>query len=135
MVDVIETTIEDTAAGAEETIRIPRNIMALLRESYDTREKALDWILALVVCSALVWAFRDELTTMFWGDTGPNAGTDPEPQPNQNLGSAFPNAGPSGGRWPALYAYNMPVSRNIRNSAGPSATSPPGNPSLPPSYP
>jgi hypothetical protein len=119
------------------TERIPANIMGLLRQSYDSREKILDWVLAIGVTLALVYAFRDELQSLVGSpdQAGPNTGRSPEPQPNQNIAGAFPNAGTEGGRWPGLYAYNMPSSRDIRYTVGPSATAPPVNPSNPPEYP
>ena len=126
----------DFADAADETIRVPSNIMGLLRHSYDSREKVLDWMLAIGVVVALTFAFRDDLRSMLGvsGDVGPNAGRKAPPVPNQDIGTAFPNAGPSGGRWPALYNYNMPVSRDIRYGVGPSATRPPDNPSQPATY-
>lgn len=124
---------DDAAFAADETVRIPRNVMGLLRQSYDTREKVLDWALAFIVAGALAWAFKDEIRSMFLApNPDPNAGKAPDPQPNVNLGSAFPGAGQSGGRWPALYAYAMPSSRDIRASVGPNGTRPPSNPSNPP---
>lgn len=124
-----------TLSAVETATRIPANVMGLLRQSYDSREKALDWLLAIGVSVALVYCFRDEIRG-FVGtpEAGPNAGAAPDPQPNQDIGTAFPFAGPDGGRWPALYAYNMPPSRNIRSSVGPSGMMPPANPSLPPTY-
>jgi hypothetical protein len=130
------TLESDLGQTARDTVRVPANIMGLLRQSYDTREKALDWCLAIAVVAALTFAFRDEIRGMFDAQPNPdpNAGMDPEPQANVNVRGAFPDAGPSGGRWPALYAYNMPSSRIIRMSVGPSGVGTPANPSANPSF-
>lgn len=130
-------TVEaDLDMAANQTIRVPSNIMGLLRQSYDSREKMLDWMLAIGVTVALVVAFRDELRSMLGvsGDAGPNVGRRAPSVPNQDLGSAFPYAGRTGGRYPALYAYNMPTSRNFRYGIGPSGTRPPDNPSTVATY-
>lgn len=127
---------QDFAGAADETIRVPGNLMHFIRQSYDTREKMLDWMLALGVAGALTFAFRDEIRTWLGiaGEAGPNVGRADNIVPNQDIGSAFPYAGREGGRWPALYNYNMPSSRNIRYNAGPSGTRPPRNPSLQPTF-
>lgn len=129
----IETELAEAADG---TIRVPANLMHFIRASYDSREKMLDWMLAFGVVGALTYAFRDELRSLIGvtGNVTANVGRADNPVPNQDIESAFPDAGPSGGRWPALYAYNMPVSRAIRYDIGPSGTRPPSNPSDPASY-
>lgn len=121
----LDTALTDTA---DATVRVPANIMSLLRQSYDSREKVLDWILAITVAGLMVLVFRENLSEILFPDAGPNAGRADEPVPNQALASAFPYAGRSTDR---LYTYNLPPSRDIRYARGPSATRPPGNPSLP----
>lgn len=127
MIDITD----DLGDAADKTVRVPANLMHFIRASYDSREKILDWMMALGVTAALAYAFRDELRTLIGvtGNIDPNAGRDPNPVPNQDIPSAFPHAGPVGGRWPALYNYNMPTSRRIRYDAPPSGTRPPDNPS------
>lgn len=129
MSETIEGDLSNTAA---ETIRVPRNIMGLLRQSYDTREKILDWMLALFVTGALVWAYRDELWNCIAPDPDTNAGRDDPPQPSQNVNEALPPDDITNAK---VYTYNLPSSRNIRYSIGPSNVPPPGNPSNPPAYP
>lgn len=119
----------DAAEG--ETIRVPRNIMGLLRQSYDSREKMLDWILAFAVAIALVLMFRDQIMACFITDPGPNAGRDDPPVPSQNVDEAIPPEDQTNAR---LYTYNMPVSRKIRYFPGPSANPPPLDPSMPPRF-
>lgn len=127
------TTIEGTLDATEgETIRVPRNIMGLLRQSYDTREKILDWMLAFFVAFALAWMFRDQIMAYFAPDPDPNAGRDDPPVPSQNVDDAIP----PGDRLNAkLYTYNLPPSRSIRWHVGPNANPPPANPSNAPVYP
>lgn len=129
MVDAIETNLSETSA---ETIRVPRNIMGLLRQSYDTRERVLDWMLALFVAGALVLMFRDQIWACFIGDPSANAGRDDEPIPSQDINSAIP---PQNSTVAKLYTYNMPSSRSIKFRAGPSMTPPPSDPSQPPLFP
>lgn len=127
---------DDLTEAADATIRVPANLMGFIRASYDTREKTLDWMLALGVAGALTFAFRDEIRTWLGFDAaaGANIGRADNQVPNQDIGSAFPYAGPEGGRWPALYNYNMPASRRIRYDVGPSGTRVPEDPSLQPGY-
>lgn len=127
----MNTVTDDLGDAADKTIRVPANLMHFIRQSYDTREKMLDWMLAIGVTAALTYAFRDELRTLIGitNNVDANTGRDDNPVPNQDIGSAFPHAGTTGGRWPALYNYNMPTSRRIRYDAPPSGTRPPDNPS------
>jgi len=125
---------------SEHVVRVPANMMRLLRESYDTRQKQLDWWLALAVAGALCWAFRDQLMGIVGlSDATANAGAYPHMKPNQDIGQAFPT--PSGatgaGRgtvWNG-YTYNLPPSRQLKEARGPSATRQPWSPSLAPSFP
>lgn len=128
---------DDIAAAADHAVRVPAGIMALLRQSYDSREKVLDWLLAIGVVAALVWAFRDDIRSSIGitSATDPNLGRTDPAVPSMDVRGAFPGAGRTGGRWPALYAYNMPASRAFRYAAGPSGTRPPTDPSVPPDYP
>ena len=109
---------------AEQTVRIPANVMGLLRQSYDTREKFLDWLLAIGVACALVYAFRDQLRGMVTSNPDPNAGRDPEPEPNMVTNFDAD-----------VYTINQPSTRNYINRPGPSATATPLNASRRPSFP
>lgn len=126
-------TVEtELSQAGRQTVRIPQNIMSLLRQSYDSREKVLDWCLAFGVAGALVYVFRDELAALARPPSvDPNAGRADEPIPNVDLATAFPA---NQRAQPSLYTYNMPVSRAIRYSVGPSGTMPPIDPSQPPDY-
>lgn len=127
--DAAEVGAAAEAAGRE-TVRIPSNVMGLLRRSYDTREKMLDWLLAFVVAGVMIYAFRGPLLGFVWATSDPEEGKPDPPVPNSAVGQAFPNTGiPS-----RIYTYNMPSSRNYRNFPGPSGTRPPENPSCPPDY-
>lgn len=119
-------TIEGAASeAAGRTIRVPANIMGLLRQSYDTREKVLDWMLAIGVTAALAYAYGDEIR-------GWLAAPEPDaPAPNADVGGAFD----ASIRKPEIYTYNMPVSRRARYGPGPSAVSPPADPGQPPAFP
>jgi hypothetical protein len=127
----VADNLSDTSASM---IRVPSNLMAHIRASYDSREKVLDWMLAFGVVIAMVWAFRDDISAMLavpMPNADPNAGRTADQQPNQDVAGAFP---PSAVR-PDLYSYNMPRSRRIRYAAGPSGTPPPSDPSQPATYP
>ena len=122
--------IADLDATAEETIRIPRNAMRLLRQSYDSQEKAKDWLLAFAVVGAMVYVFWDELRG-FLPNAGPNVGRHANFVPNQAVGDAFPNTEIQ----PRIYTYNLPPSRAVRHNIGPTMSPAPRNPSNPPLYP
>ena len=116
---------------AEQTVRIPAGVMGLLRQSYDSRERVLDWCLAIGVTVTLAWAFRGQLRDMCGldGDPSVNAGRDDPPQPSQDVDGAFPLRTGND-----VYTYNMPVSRRIVYRAGPSGTGLPTDPAAPPTY-
>jgi hypothetical protein len=125
----VADNLSDTSASM---IRVPSNLMAHIRASYDSREKVLDWMLAFGVAIAMVWAFRDDIRTMLAvPNADPNVGRSPDQQPNQDVAGAFPASAVR----PDLYSYNMPRSRRTRYAAGPSGTQPPSDPSQSPSYP
>jgi hypothetical protein len=119
-----------TETAARETVRLPANLMSLVRQSYDSREKILDWCLAIGVVASLAWVFRDQIISVCSAEPGPNAGRRDAPQPNQDVANAFRPAKARAD----IYTYNMPPSRKIRYGIGPSSTRPPGNPSLPPTF-
>jgi len=121
----------DLGNTAEQTIRIPANAMRLLRQSYDSREKVLDWWLAIFVTAALVYAFRDQLRGFVKPQADANAGRVDSMVPNQGVGDAFPNYGIN----PLIYTYNMPPSRFIKERRGPSGTRVPYSPSGGPAFP
>ena len=120
---------QEAGEAAEATVRVPSNIMGLLRQSYSNREKMLDWMLAIGCALALCWAYRDTLLGLAAPPTDPNTGR-PTMVPNQNTPGAFPNTA----RQPRFYSYNLPPSRKIAYAIGPSGTMPPANPSQPPRY-
>lgn len=116
---------QEAADAAKGTIRIPSNVMGLLRESYDTRQKVLDWMLSIGVIAVLVWAFWSPLGELFGGK---------DIKPSQNVsgpGGALPKqVAPAN-----IYTYNLPPSRRgIRTGIGPSLTRPPHNPSTAPGF-
>lgn len=121
--------VETVADVTDQTIKVPEGIMRLLRQSYSTREKALDWILAIAVVAVMAYAFRDQLRGMLAPSTDPNAGLD-DVTPSQDINGprgAFPRTNP---RAPAdPFTYNMPSSRALRNNAYPLGPAPPVNPS------
>jgi hypothetical protein len=131
MADPVEQIGAAADAAATETVRVPRDLLAHFRQTYDTREKLLDWMLAAGVVAALLWAFRDELWSSWgWGEAGVNAGRAGPSQPTQDTsGLACSSA-----TRPDLYNYNAPFSRYLRYAIGPAGTAPPGNPSLPPAF-
>lgn len=134
--DAARAAGDEAAAAGRATIRIPANIMALLRQSYDSREKQLDWLLAIGVAGCFAFTFRTQILQAILGDTTTaNAGRDDPPQASQDVAGGAGSAFPRGGVRPDLYSYNMPSSRTYRYAAGPSPTRPPLDPSQPPEYP
>jgi hypothetical protein len=129
-------TVSDVAGAADsagrQTVRVPANVLRLIRQSYDTREKTMDWLLAISVVAALAYIMRDEIRDMINpnGDD-PNAGRPDDQQVNQDVAGAW---APYGGLRPSLYTYAMPVSRGLPFRAPPTGMRPPDNPSLPPSF-
>jgi hypothetical protein len=136
MSDTVSETLADVGdaadAAGKQTVRVPANLLRMVRQSYDSREKVLDWMLAIGVVATLSYVFRDEIRGCIWPGVpdDPNAGRADEPTPNQDVADAFPG----GGMRPGLYTYNMPPARNFRYSAAPSGTRPPHNPSMSPGY-
>lgn len=130
--EIITDTGRAVDAAGEAVVRVPANMMRMIRASYDSREKVLDWCLAITVVAALVWAFQDELMDVLWPGADANAGRADAPYPNQDVTTAFPfnNRVP-----PDPYTYNLPVSRSYKYGTAPSASATPGNPSLPPQFP
>lgn len=125
----IEGDLSD-AAGA--TVRLPRNVYSYIRASYDSREKLLDWLLAIAAVAVVVYVMRDELRTMVSSDATPNAGLPDPPQANVDISTAFPFHGRVASD--RIYTYNMPSSRAQKRYPGPAGTRLPANPSAPPSY-
>lgn len=128
MSDALNTSL-DAAEG--ETIRVPRNLMGYIRRSYDTREKVLDWMLAIFVAITLAWMFQDEIKSWLVPDGGINAGRDDGPQVNQDTEGAIPTGGAEQTQ-AEMYTYNQPATRQIRYAAPPTGAFVPRNPSLPP---
>lgn len=125
---VIKAALIGAAANeaATQTVRLPANLMGILRESYDSRQKVLDWMLSIAVVVVAVYAFWPTLKDLL--------NSEKIITPSQDVAGALPDvfAQPV----PAsIYTYNMPSSRSkIRTGIGPSATRPPVNPSRPPSF-
>jgi hypothetical protein len=132
MAEILAETGQAADAVEGRTVRVPANMWRLIRQSYDSREKVLDWCLAIGVVIALVWAFRDQLLNVLWPVPDPNAGRSDAPLPNQDVATALPAGNPARSD---IYTYNMPVSRQIKYGSVPSGVGPPSNPSLPPLYP
>lgn len=109
-----------------ETVKLPANLMGILRESYDSRQKVLDWMLAGSVVVVCLWAFWPQLTSL--------AATGGPVTPNQDVKGALPSVWKQ--QTPAnVYTYNMPSSRKIRSGVGPSGTRAPFDPSSQPDFP
>jgi hypothetical protein len=107
-----------------ETVKLPSNLMSILRESYDSRQKVLDWMLSFAVIAVCIWAFWEPLVGMF-----PTR----KVVPSQDVSGALPDVW----RQPVpskLYTYNLPSSRTMHVGIGPSSTRPPHNPSKPAGY-
>lgn len=132
MVDITRDTAQAADAAEGRMVRVPANMMRIIRQSYDSREKVLDWCLAIGVVVALCWAFRDQLMNVLWPVPDPNAGRTDAPVPNQDVATALPIGNPARAD---VYTYNMPKSRQIKFGSAPSGVGPPDNPSLPPLYP
>ena len=131
MADVFTLPLDDAGRLAKDTIRIPAGVMGMLQQSYSTRERQLDWLLAIVAVGATMYAFWDQIAGAcgYAGKVG--AGTEiPDHRPNEDVTSALPRD-PSA----KLYNYNMPASRNMAWRRGPSMNPIPNNPSFTPAYP
>ncbi len=121
------------AEGAyEETVRIPSGVMRLVRASYDSRERVLDWCLAFAVVAALCWAFRDQIMACVMVSSDTNAGRHDPLVPSEDVDGALPLSGVVAPSMPTrdLYSWNMPPSRTIAFQRGPSATRRPWNPGM-----
>jgi hypothetical protein len=130
--DIIETASTEAGEAADKLVRVPAGVMDLLRQSYGSRERVLDWMLAIGVTVTMAYVFRDELMGLITPPDDANAGRVDSFQPNQNVPGAFPR----GQKAPANpYTYNMPPSRSVRYSVDTSGMMPPGNPAQTPFYP
>ena len=127
-VQVMVDTIEGTT---ESVVRIPANAMSLLRQSYDSRQKVLDWMLAIGVAGAMCWAFKAELRGFLTSPINVNTGRDDDIVPNMAVREAR-NFGDAG---QGQYTYNLPASRALPFRVAPSGTRAPNNPSDAPSFP
>jgi hypothetical protein len=132
MVEIVTEATDAAGETADAIVKIPSGAMRIIRQSYDSRERVLDWMLAIFVAAALVYVFKAQLMGMFVGDPGPNAGLPPVFAPNQNVGSAFPNDQYA----PAyVYTYNMPSSRSQQTRFANLNTRKPHDPGQQPQYP
>lgn len=119
------------AAGTQ-TVRIPANLYHFVRKSYDSREKVLDWCIAITLVAVMAYVFRDQIRAAVQPDASLNTGRADDPEPNQDYADALP----AGQRARAdVYTYNLPPSRGIAYRTAPSGIPTPGNPSLPPVFP
>lgn len=116
--------------GVEEIARVPQGVMRLLQQSYATRERHLDWLLALVAVGAVVYAFWPQICDgVKQGKAG--VGTNnPDSKPNDDIKGALSD-NPS----VRLYTYNLPAARNFAPRRGPTVVPTPQNPSFSPAYP
>jgi hypothetical protein len=127
MSEAVSQTLNSTY---EETVRIPSGVMQLVRQSYDTRDKVLDWMLAIFVAGALIYVFRAPLMAMVKPDLSINAGK-VDVVPDNAICEAVGNGQPVG----KIYTYNMPQSRqNIASRIGPSSVRMPYNPGYGPQF-
>lgn len=127
----IEADVAGIEAGA--TIRLPANMLGMLREAYGSREKTLDWIIAGIVTVTMIWVFWGTWKAgAVGGDV--NAGRVDNFVPNMDVDGAFPKD--NGVVVPTnLLTYNMPVSRRQAYQRGPSMVNLPRNPSYPAAFP
>lgn len=126
IVDETKTALGDSY---EEVVKIPSGVMNLIRQSYDSRERVLDWMLALSVAGALIYVFRAQISGMITPPKDPNAGKT-DMVPNQDVKNAVCD---SNMRPPKanIYTYNMPRSRSeIASRIGPSSVRIPFNPAF-----
>lgn len=117
--------------AGEATVRVPANLYSMIRASYDSREKQLDWILAICVVGAMSFAFRKQLIALVVPDNPNDALPDP-PAPSQDLSTAFPFGGRTASE--RVYTYNMPSSRLQRYQPSVTGTRTPSDPSVQPSF-
>ncbi len=131
MSEIIVETGQALDEGYEQVVRIPAGVMNLVRQSYDTRERVLDWMLAFFVAGALIYAFWGPIVAMVKPPKDPNAGKT-DVTPNQDYKNACSGLSNSPSR---IYTYNMPQNRNlIASRVGPSSTRIPVNPGFGPQY-
>ena len=110
--------------GYEEVVKIPSGVMGLVRKSYDTREKILDWMLAIAVVSVLVYLFHDKIKFPLRPSTyNVNLGKQ-DMVPTQDAEEALKTEHATKN----VYTYNMPASRAIKEHIGPSGVRIPFNP-------
>jgi hypothetical protein len=123
-----ETISSATNEAYEQVINIPSGVMDLVRKSYDTRDKVLDWMLAVGVVATLVYVFWNQICSLL-----PSALDKYDIMPNQDVTGAL-------GKTPCqpvsnIYTYNMPPARkNISDRVGPSSVRVPTNPGNGPQF-
>jgi hypothetical protein len=119
-------------AGYDEIFKVPTGVMDLVRKSYDTRQRVLDWTLAIMIVTLIAFTFRAQLAAFYSSCTNANAGKT-DLAPNMNVKEAV---GKTGQKVENLYTYNMPPARKlIASRVGPSSVRVPLNPSTGPLYP
>jgi hypothetical protein len=151
----------DLSAAAESGVRLPANIMGMLREAYAERENALDWLLAsvvVVVMGVVYWKVvrnpigpmsddveNRKVSALRAANVGQNVPI--KPDPNATAAKAMPDSGisgslaafntvPSANWYPSapVLTYNLPPSRAIPAGRGPTLTRKPDSPSTQPRF-
>lgn len=124
-----ESIAADLNETTEQVVRLPSGVLRLVRESYDSRERVLDWMLAFFVSGALIYVFWDQLSSLASPSKSANAGL-PDVIPNNDIKNAVGNGQPVGN----YFTYNMPTSRQYASRIGNANTRIPFNPADGPQY-
>jgi hypothetical protein len=123
MTEVIADTYKDV-------VHIPSGVMDLVRQSYDSRERVLDWMLAIAVVGVLLYLMGPKFNLSFTKLVGVNADKI-DLMPNQDVAAAVGTNQPV----ETIYTYNMPIARrNIAYNVGPTSVRKPFNPKFGPQY-
>jgi hypothetical protein len=123
--------IADLADNAtEQVIRLPSGVVRLVRQSIDSRERVLDWMLAFAVAGTMLYVFWDQVCGLVAPSKSANAGLT-DSQPNYD-GKTM---GGDGVKSVSTFInYNMPSSRRFANRVGPSNIRIPDNPQNGPQF-
>lgn len=115
---------------SEQVIRLPSGVVRLVRQSIDSRERVLDWMLALAVAGTMLYVFWDQVCGL----------VNPSKSVNAGLGDTQPNydgktMGGDGIQSVSTFiTYNMPSSRKFAQRVGPSNIRIPDNPQNGPQF-
>jgi hypothetical protein len=105
-----------------EVLKVPAGVMRMLEQSYGTRERQLDWLLAIIAVGATTFAFWPQLKGCIW----------PLPKdmkPNDEVTQIPKHPGAR------VMTYNLPPSRALAVRRGPTVVPIPNNPSFSPTFP